>query len=101
MNKIIFLYFDGVLNTEHYQNLLRYQGNAWQDEHGAFFDPEAAEQLKRIIDATRADIVIESSWKYLRLEAMQEMWQARDLPGRVIDITPILAQRQLVAYGKY
>ena len=26
MNKIIFLDFDGVLNTEHYQGLLQYQG---------------------------------------------------------------------------
>lgn len=88
--KIIFLDFDGVLNTEHYQDMLRYRGEAWQDEHGAFFDPEAVMQLKRIIDATRADIVIESSWKYLGLEAMLEMWQARNLPGGVIDITPPL-----------
>lgn len=88
MDKIIFLDFDGVLNTEHHQNMLRYRGKAWQDEHGAFFDPEAVMQLKRIIDATCADIVIESSWKYLGLEAMQEMWQARNMPGRVIDITP-------------
>ena len=32
---------------------------------GAFFDPEAVKQLKRIVDVTCADIVIESSWKYL------------------------------------
>ena len=44
--------------------------------------------MKRIIDATHADIVIVSSWKYLGLEAMQDMWSARHLPGRVIDITP-------------
>lgn len=88
MDKIIFLDFDGVINTEHNQNMLRYQGKAWQDGHGAFFDPEAVEQLKRIINATRADIVIESSWKYLGLEAMQEMWRARNMPGRVIDVTP-------------
>lgn len=87
-NKILFLDFDGVLNTEHYQCLLQYQGKPWQDEHGAFFDPNAVKQLKRIIDATDADIVVESSWKYLGLEAMQEMWAVRNLPGRVIDITP-------------
>lgn len=88
MSKILFLDFDGVLNTEHYQGLLQYQGKTWQDEHGAFFDPNAVKQLKRIIDATDADIVVESSWKYLGLEAMQEMWAVRNLPGRVIDITP-------------
>ena len=85
--KYIFLDFDGVLNTEYYQNLLCYQGLAIQDEYGALFDPEATKQLKRIIDDTQAKIIIESSWKYLGLEAMQEMWSARQLPGEIIDIT--------------
>lgn len=87
-DRIIFLDFDGVLNTEHYQNFLYYKGKTQKDEHGALFDPEAVEQLRRIIDATHADIVVESSWKYLGLEAMQEIWQARNMPGQVIDITP-------------
>ena len=87
-NKIIFLDFDGVLNTEHYQNVLYYERKPWQDKYGAFFDPEAVAQLKRIIDATNADIVVESSWKYLGLEAMQEIWEIRNMPGRIIDITP-------------
>ena len=87
MKKIIFLDFDGVLNTEHYQNYLMYQRLPWQDKHGVLFDPEAVRQLKRIVDVTKADIVIESSWKYLGLAAMQEMWKERDLPGNVIGIT--------------
>ena len=87
-DKIIFLDFDGVLNTEHYQNFLYHEGKPWQNKYGAFFDPEAVAQLKRIIDATNADIVVESSWKYLGLEAMQEMWEVRNMPGRIIDITP-------------
>ena len=90
MNKILFLDFDGVLNTEHYQGLLQYQGKPWQDEYGAFFDPKAVKQLKRIIDATDADIVVESSWKYLGLDAMKELWEVRNLPGTIIDITPSL-----------
>ena len=90
MNKIIFLDFDGVLNTEHYQGLLQYQGKPWQDEYGAFFDPKVVKQLKRIIDATDADIVVESSWKYLGLDAMKELWEVRNLPGTIIDITPSL-----------
>ena len=90
MNKIIVLDFDGVLNTEHYQGLLQYQGKPWQDEYGAFFDPKAVKQLKRIIDATDADIVVESSWKYLGLDAMKELWKVRNLPGTIIDITPSL-----------
>lgn len=88
IDKIIFLDFDGVLNTEHYQRLLSYQGKAWKDEYGAFFDPEAVLQLRRIVDATSADIVIESSWKFYGLEAIQEMWMKRNMPGKIIDITP-------------
>ena len=88
MNKYLFLDFDGVLNTEFYQDLLISKGEPWRDEHGSLFDPQAVEQLKRILKATLADIVIESSWKYLGLEAMQDMWSDRHLPGRVIDITP-------------
>lgn len=45
---------------------------------------------------THADIVIASSWKYLGLEAMQEMWQDRQLPGRVIDITPSVVSDSLL-----
>ena len=63
MKKIIFLDFDGVLNTEHYQNYLTHERKPWQDKHGALFDPEAVRQLKRIVDVTKADIVIESSWR--------------------------------------
>lgn len=88
IDKIIFLDFDGVLNTEHYQRLLSYQRKAGRDEYGAFFDPEAVLQLRRIVDATNADIVVESSWKFYGLEAMQKMWEERNMPGKVIDITP-------------
>ena len=80
MDKYIFLDFDGVLNTEFYQNLLISQGKPRGDEMGAFFDPEAVKQLGRIVETTHAYIVIESSWKYLG-----------QLPGRLIGITPSTA----------
>ena len=88
MRKIIFLYFDGVLNTENYNLVLKRKGKICQDAYGALFDPNAVKQLKRIIDATNADIVVESSWKYHGLDAMKELWEVRNLPGRIIDITP-------------
>ena len=84
MGKYLFLDFDGVLNTEFYQDLLMSQGKPFRDKHGPFFDPMAVEQLKRVVDSTHADIVIESSWRFLGLEAMQDMWTDRQLPGRVI-----------------
>ena len=88
MKKIIFLDFDGVLNTEHNQNMHMYHGKPWKDKHGAFFDPDAVAELKRIVEETGADIVIESSWKHLGLEAMKQMWSDRNMPGNVIDVTP-------------
>lgn len=88
MKKIIFLDFDGVLNTEHNQNMLLYKGKAWKDKHGAFFDLKAVAELNRIVEETKADIVIESSWKHLGLEAMRQMWRDRNMPGNVIDVTP-------------
>lgn len=47
MKKIIFLDFDGVLNTEYNQNLLMYHGKSWKDKYGAFFDPKTVAELKR------------------------------------------------------
>ena len=88
MDKYLFLDFDGVLNTKFYQDLLMSQGKPYRDKHGPFFDPVAVEQLKRVIDSTHADIVIDSSWKFLGLEAMQDMWTDRQMPGRVIDMSP-------------
>ena len=87
MRQIIFLDFDGVLNTKFYQEL-KQQGKIRQDEYGVLFDPHSVRQLERIIKTTNADIVVESSWKYLGLDAMKELWKVRNLPGRIIDITP-------------
>ena len=87
MRKIIFLDFDGVLNTESHHDLLISQGKQWLDEYGSIFDPQAVEQLGRIVEATNADIVIESSWKEFGFSAMLEMWETRNLPGRLIGVT--------------
>lgn len=40
-----------------------YHGKSWKDKYEAFFDPETVAELKRIVEETNADIVIESSWK--------------------------------------
>lgn len=41
-----------------------------------------------IIEKTGADIVISSSWKCMGLTELQKMWKDRNLPSKVIDITP-------------
>ena len=84
--KVIFLDFDGVLNTERWHSQA-IRGEL-KDEYGYRFDPIAVENLSRIIEETGAAIVISSSWKCMGLATMQKMWKDRQLPGKVIDITP-------------
>lgn len=74
MQKIIFLDFDGVLNTQRWcQNT---------------FDPNAVACLSTLIEKTGADIVVSSSWKNLGYDWIKEMWKERELPGDVIGVTP-------------
>lgn len=86
MRRFVFLDIDGVLNTERWHN--QASGDELKDEYGYRFDPIAVENLSRIIEETGAAIVISSSWKCMGLTTMQKMWKDRQLPGKVIDITP-------------
>ncbi|MBQ5944502.1 MAG: hypothetical protein IJL61_07305 [Bacteroidales bacterium] len=88
MKKVIFLDFDGVLNTEGYQAALHAAGEKGHDRYGPLFDPDAVENLSKILDAVpEALIVISSSWKLEGLERIREMWKFRRMPGHVHDIT--------------
>ena len=98
---VIFLDFDGVLNTEHHQARLATEGKPTKDAWGPLFDPRAPnntpskkvaqescygpgeeENLRRIIDATDARIVVTSSWRFAhRLGSLRMMWEVRGLPA--------------------
>lgn len=86
MRKVIFLDIDGVLNTARWHR--QADRNTIRDKYGYSFDPDAVANLGRIIDETGADIVISSSWKFMGLSKMQNMWKDKNLPGKVIGITP-------------
>ena len=87
--KIIFLDFDGVMDTAYYDHVLAKEGKPGNDEYGIIFDPNSVKNLKYIIDQTGADIVVTSSWKYLmNYQDFLNMWKARELPGFVTDVTP-------------
>lgn len=89
MKKVIFLDFDGVLNTLKYQEFLKKEGKKTQDELCPLFDPEAVNNLKVIVDAVpTANIVINSTWKYEGKEWIDKLWRKRSLPGRVHSVTP-------------
>lgn len=86
---IIFLDFDGVLNTEQYQARLAVDRKANKDAWGPLFDPRAVANLRTIIDSTNAGIVISSSWRYIHcLGSLRMMWEVRDLPGEILDTLP-------------
>ena len=86
MRKIIFLDIDGVLNTKYWYGQM--DRKTPKDQYGYTFDPTSVANLTKIIKKTGADIIISSSWKEMGLYVMQSMWKDRQLPGKVIDITP-------------
>ena len=87
--KVVFLDFDGVLNTENYQAKLRQEGKPQWDDFGQIFDPEAVKNLKMILDTVPdAIIVINSSWKLEGMDAVNAMWKARHLPRKIHSATP-------------
>ena len=88
MSKVIFLDIDGVLNTERQHNRCVEAGLAYVDNFGYAFDPVSVANLKKIVDEVGADIVISSSWKFWGLSTMQKLWTNRELPGKLIDVTP-------------
>jgi hypothetical protein len=93
--KIIFLDFDGVMDTAYYNHVLNSKGLPECDEYGVVFDPSCVENLKYIIEQTGADIVVSSSWKdYMSYKEMLEMWEKRYLPGFVIDMTPAVSRHR-------
>lgn len=84
MVKYIFLDFDGVLNTEQYQAKLAIEGKPTKDEYGPLFDPKTVARLSKIIEATKAEIIVISSWgEVLGKDKIFEMWEKRGLPGEL------------------
>lgn len=100
MNKVIFLDIDGVMATSSYVKhsvnvLMRVNGFSYEeakyhtkDEFGEIFDSIAVDALEKIINSTKAKIVITSGWKKGKsVEFFKEMWKKRNLPGEILDIT--------------
>ena len=92
--KVIFLDIDGVLNS--FDNLIVQEklwglnnSNKSRDEFGSLFDERCVRWLQYIIEKTGCKIVISSSQRSKGLNKMQLMWKMRNLPGEVIDCTPL------------
>ena len=98
MKKILFLDIDGVLNTGRGIKKMS-EIHAPKDSFGYDFDPDAVANLRRIIEATGAEIVISSSWKGYGLDGLHELWETRNLPGKVIDYTPEVVTDEMIRHA--
>lgn len=94
---VLFLDLDGVLNTGRWH--CQASRNELQDEYGDKFDPTSVANLAKIIDETGADIVISSTWKFMGVSEMQDMWEVRGLPGKIIDITPNTVSDEMLLFA--
>jgi len=91
--KIVFLDFDGVLNSHDF--LHRWQENAAREavefkgnEH-LMLDPVAVGRVNQILAASGAKVVISSSWRHgWTIERLKEILKAVGFVGEVIDYTP-------------
>ena len=87
--KILFLDFDGVITSEPFTRKCifecRRENWYWLD----WFDPKCIEQLRRIVVATGVKIVVSSSWRDLGMDKLRKVWAENNMPGELIDTTPI------------
>jgi len=94
-NKYLFLDIDGVINPQHWENMIH---KMWKtsngeikskDAYGLLFFDQSIKHLEYIIEETNCSLIISSTWRLEGVEKLREMWSYRDLPGIIYDITPI------------
>lgn len=92
MNKIIFLDIDGVLNSnKYYEECDKLEKDPILTT-GLDIDEKCVENLKKIIKATNAKIVVSSSWRTIRkFELFKKYMEKQELP--IYDVTPSLDGR--------
>lgn len=110
MNGLIFLDMDGPMNSHDNMNAMTMAYRVWCENRGLNmadknpemtpylydygkycnykFDPRCVSWLWYILESTHADIVISSTWRYIGLGAFQKFWEGRNMPGKLVGITP-------------
>lgn len=79
--KVLFLDFDGVICLP---------SETKRDEFGFLFNPDCVHNLRKIINETGCHIVVTSSWRSSGRSELELMWEMRDMPSEIHDLTPIL-----------
>lgn len=87
--RVIFLDFDGVLNsTDYFEGMHTDLGPAWQDGEDKVLDGVAIERLNRIVERTGAKVVVSSAWRLGRTaRRLQRLLAGRGFEGEVIGVT--------------
>ena len=109
--KIIFLDFDGVLNSHKYMGSYAYKketqgmtgGQVMKLAHHAHIDPAALKILNKLVDQTGATVVVSSTWRIIySVEELNKMCKARGATFTIVDKTPELPRRfsEFIPRGK-
>ncbi len=93
--KVIFLDFDGVLNSEEYSRLRNIMGakdsGSFMHRSSGQVDPVAVARLNRIVESTGAAVCISSTWRRLHIIGeLNAILRERGFAGRVVGATPWL-----------
>ena len=77
MNKYLFLDIDGVLNHDEWFESEQYKKH--QDNwHKSMFDPECVKRVNKILEKTRAELVVSSSWR--SMSDLEKIFEGVGLP---------------------
>ena len=85
--KIIFLDIDGVLNSDAYADYMLTEENV-DIFNEDMLDERAIVQLKKIVEATGAEIVLSSSWRWYKDTRDKVHYQLRQKGIDFVDTTP-------------
>lgn len=100
MNKFIFLDIDGVMNSNLFysERTQDKRYDEWIKDHpqhiawGACnIDPRAVKRLNRITDATKAKIIVSSTWR--SDSNLQEIFTLVGIKEPIYDVTPYMRSR--------
>ena len=87
MDKYILLDFDGVVTSKQF-TWKCYMDQSRPNIFGLdWFDPSCVSALRRIVEKTKAKIVVSSSWRDLREEQLRKLWEYIPMPGELAGTT--------------
>ncbi len=93
--RVVFLDFDGVLNTREYVRRAGWEPPLGSERDLNILDPVAVELLNGVLEATAASVVISSSWRAAYQEpGLCSLLERRGFRGRVAGVTPQLVGRR-------